>query len=375
MRIAFADFGKWDYHVQSVDFSPMGGSQSAACYLARALARIGHEVFFINRLSTPGIYDGVNCISGLTMAHDAFASMRFDAFICLLGAGDAVQLHRLLGSHTRLILWSQHATDQPAIQHLRDPAQATAYNGIALVSDWQRNEYLRTFPLNPASTSVMRNAVAPTFQNQFANSIPILPQKSSPPILAYTSTPFRGLDLLLQSFPRIRQQTPEARLQVFSSMKVYQFDQARDEANYGQLYQRCRQLEGAEYFGSIAQPELAHLMKKVSVLAYPNTFPETSCIAAMEAMASGCRIVTSALGALPETTAGFARLISFNQSGESYLNEFVHAVTEALNKNRQCPDESEEFLGRQFAYINSNAIWEIRAGEWVRWLESLQTSA
>jgi glycosyltransferase involved in cell wall biosynthesis len=369
MRIAFADFCNWDFHVQTVDSTPMGGSQSAACYLARALAKLGHEVFLISSLSVPGIYDGVTCLSWARTPLDSLASMQLDAFICILGVGKGGEFRKKLGSQTRLILWNHHAANEPGVQGLRNPVERDVYDGIAMVSQWQRGEFLQAFGINPIRTSVMRNAIPPAFANQFAG--PILPQKTWPPILAYTSTPFRGLGLLLEAFGRIRERIPGTRLQVFSSMKVYRISQAEDEAHFGRLYQLCRETDGVEYIGSIPQPELARALRNVTMLAYPNTFPETSCIAVMEAMASGCQVVTSALGALPETTAGFARLISLGQNKEAYLNQFIEQVVAVLGECQQRGNECERFLQRQVEHVNSNVTWDIRAGEWVQWLHSL----
>ena len=144
----------------------------------------------------------------------------------------------------------------------------------------------------------------------FSESESIVAQKRNPPHWLIRSTPFRGLDLLLEGWPSIRSAVPDAALQVFSSMRVYQNSPEQDESAYGALY---RVVPGTGR-GRVLRLDSAALtlrvkLRETTMLGYPNTFPETSCIAVMEAMASGCRIVTSDLGALPETTAGFANLV------------------------------------------------------------------
>jgi len=153
-------------------------------------------------------------------------------------------------------------------------------------------------------------------------------------------------------------------------MSVYQMPREADEARHGRMYARCREIEGVEYVGSLPQTLLAGEMRSVMALAYPNKFAETSCIAALEAMASGCAVVTSALGALPETTAGFARLVHFGAERQRYLSDFVEQITEALGASMRNDAQAEMLLRRQVSYIRANATWEARAIEWEQWLGS-----
>jgi len=124
-----------------------------------------------------------------------------------------------------------------------------------------------------------------------------------------------------------------------------------------------------EYVGAVPQAELAAALKGAAVLAYPNTFAETFCITALEALAAGCQVVSSNLGALPDTTAGFARLVSWDNGPEAYRAAFERAVIEAL---RALGDPAtEERLRRQVDEVNRRARWEARAEDWARWVEVL----
>src|SRR5262249_14555257 len=149
-------------------------------------------------------------------------------------------------------------------------------------------------------------------------------------------------------------------LKVFSSMQIYRVAPEADQAQFGNLYEKCRQTEGVELIGSIPQPQLAAAMRSVTAFTYPNTFPETCCIAAMEAMAAGCCLVTSDLAALPQTTAGFARLIPVGGALVEYENDFAAQTLSALGSFQS----SESALRRQVEHANAHYTCENQAKRW-----------
>jgi protein O-GlcNAc transferase len=380
MKIALTDFMDWDYTVATPRTQPLGGTQSAACYLCEQLAQLGHEVYLINRTSTPGDYLGVHHLFGPTLPAIELVKLELDALIVLQKPSLGISLKQALGGRTRLILWATDASDQPNVQPMYDPAQRFAYDGFALVSKWQSDQYIREFQIDPSRSRILLNAVAPAFADLFQNDRDIVARKTWPPILAYTSAPDRGLEILLKVFPQIRAQIPGTRLRVYSSMKLYRTSAEEDTKQFGGLYDLCKSTEGVEYIGVLPQAQLAQQLAEVSILAYPCILPETSCIAAMEAMAAGCRIVTSDRGALPETTAGFARIVPFALPIEKahldkFARQFADECIAALCEQRDQPQIVADLLAQQWTYARTHYDWKSRAAEWADWLAELPAHA
>lgn len=363
MRLAFLDTTFGDYTPQTMQAAPLGGTQSAACYLALSMARMGVDVTLVNGTTAPGMVDGVMCRHHGTMPVSLLA--RFDVLVVMGGCDtdSARNLNAAGDGRCRLVLWTQHAGDQPAIANLADPATAGLWDAFIFVSRWQREDYIRRFRLPRHRCHVVRNAPAPCFAGLFTAGDRIGAAKPWPPVLAYTSTPFRGLDVLLASMPLIRAAIPGTRLKVFSSLAPYQVPLERDP--YAALYEQCRATEGVEYEGSLSQPSLAAALHDVTALAYPNRYAETSCISVMEAMAAGCLVVSSQLGALPETAAGFARLIPVPPDPAQHAARFADAMVAELRRHHDQPEEAERRLRAQMQHADPAQGWTRQAQRWL----------
>ena len=123
-------------------------------------------------------------------------------------------------------------------------------------------------------------------------------------------------------------------LRVFSGYSVYAAgpnDHHPGELEFRRLRDELQRLPGAQVPGNVPQRQLAREFMRSSLLLYPNTFEETSCITALEAQAAGCAIVTSDLGALSETIGAAGILISEPPGTEPYVREIVAAADKVLS--------------------------------------------
>ena len=89
------------------------------------------------------------------------------------------------------ILWCHHYIDQPSIKLLKNAELVKLLDAIVFVSEWQKGEFINHFNLPENKCHVLKNAV---------NIEPIKENKTNKKIrLIYTSTPWRGLNVLANS--------------------------------------------------------------------------------------------------------------------------------------------------------------------------------
>src|SRR5262245_37864780 len=80
LSVCFCD-DLFDFDVATPFEQPLGGTQSALCYLAVALARRGHRVTVLSRIATPRTVLGVECLNVSALTDGLTQSERFDCFV------------------------------------------------------------------------------------------------------------------------------------------------------------------------------------------------------------------------------------------------------------------------------------------------------
>lgn len=152
----------------------------------------------------------------------------------------------------------------------------------------------------------------------------------------WASSPDRGLETLLQLWPQIVAQEPEAELHIAYGWETIEKSIAAGYDPYGQLRSLKAYIEGliqntprVVWRGRLKQDELATLYQESYAWLYPTSFTETFCISAVEAMAGGCVPVTSAAGALPETIGDGGVVVTGNTYSAPW-REFWVACAKAV---------------------------------------------
>jgi len=164
----------------------------------------------------------------------------------------------------------------------------------------------------------------------------------------------------------------------FSVEMFCNLDPSRDAVKDAEYIKWLRSQPNIAHVGMVGQPELAKRMRRASIMLSPNPWPETSCIAMIEAMASGMTVITTNRAALPETASGFAKHIPVSDCDDKIRfdmpvdhDAFASAAIEAMNEAESRHSDKEKFLREQVDLFRGNYTWQFRADEWIRFLAGL----
>ncbi len=253
------------------------------------------------------------------------------------------------------VVWIHHDIDQDYMQWCKDKTLVDSVACFVFVSCWQRARYLAAFGLPRERCVVLQNAtdVGPDLRSWDAGPIWRC---------AYTSTPFRGLSVLLDAWERLGPRGAE--LNIWSSMKLYR----GDDGPYAHLYERAQSMPGVIYHGIVPNAELRAALRTVHFLTYPSTFAETSCLAVIEAMTAGCRVIVPSLGALPETTCGYAHVYPSRSDAAAHARSFSDALRTEFEEP-WCG--ASEMALQQQQHCAAAYDWRRRVEEWRRLIDSV----
>lgn len=243
----------------------------------------------------------------------------------------------------RTVFWNQLSHDQQAIEWMKNEQNLEKINHYVFVSNWQSENYRKLFKIAGYKTKVIKNACVGIYNT---------PKDETKIKICYTSTPWRGLDVLLSAWELLSLDNCE--LHVFSSTKIYgeRFAESQ-EPLYQELYDKCKKLPNVVYRGSVANEELRKELGTFHIMAYPSTFEETSCISVIEAISNGLRVICSNLGALPETTEGWAHMYPYHENPQNHAYKLAECILEEI-----------EFIKRGHFFKNSEIQKQIYAPLW-----------
>ena len=371
MKILFVDKNNaYDGRTSSV--GPMGGTQSAVAHLATALVRAGIGVAVANRRTDDVTDQGVAWVSLARIQQTFAAYLKAEGVTHLVVASTAAlsTLRPKVAWDGAWVLWNQHWIDQPAMAPLANTAVRDNWDAFVSISEFQHAGMAQAFLLPPERHWILRNAISPHFVDLFSgwDEFRAVRQHRTTTRFIYSSTPFRGLDVLAAAWQRLNA-NPGWSCTAVSGMQLY----GQSDAPFESLFTLLASTPGMTKLEPMGQVALARVLAEHDFWAYPCTFPETSCISALEAVAAGLYPVTTALGALPETLEGWGTFVPAD--GDTLVERWCDA---AIAQAQVRDADRVAWLHANWSQrerVVHDWNWDRRAREWIAHLDRIRGRA
>lgn len=329
----------WDGN--AMDSIPLGGSEAAVGYTARALAKRGHVVTVAAGGSFNDI-DGVHYVPSqyalqmLQMPRTAVIISRWQEALMATAGNQQIKA---------VVFWAHDITNRVAVQNVYNLAHAAV-----CVSPWHASV---TFDHSiPGWDTDTVETFIPNGVDFALWSSPVKPRQVGK--MVWLSNPNRGLMHSVRIFRRLRQRWPELELHVYGRSSVYGWDNRSDPMHEGPYLPDADE-PGVFLHDPLSRPKLAEALADSWAMLYVGTWPETFGMAALEAQAAGVPVICPPFAALAETVKGGVY---------AWTAEDCEAAIERLMDPAEW--ERQSLRGREWA---RQMDWDLLAGDWERLLQ------
>lgn len=317
----------------------IGGSEEAVIRISRELRDLGWRVEVYCNTPVSGEHDGVFWYRdwewmGDTDAIDVVISWRNPSHPIERGLGAKV-----------VYAWQHDIANRAGWS----PTWDTIYDGVILLSDFHR--YLYDFI---PDEKVIRSANG----IQVNESMALV---NDPNKFLYGSCPSRGLETVLDSWPRIKGLNPKAELHCYYGWNNSARITASRNPEFQGIINRIeekRQQDGVHWHGRVSQSEMDAAYGACGFWLYPTEFPEISCITAMKVQAYGCWPITTTKGAVDETVFAGVK-VPYELGSSAWKKAWEHAVEDAI-KHPPSQDQRDEMV----AEARKRFPWKQVAEQW-----------
>ena len=251
------------------------------------------------------------------------------------------------------VVWQHLNHEDESLSNLKDKGFTSFIDSFVYVSNWQYEKFRYFYNISLENSYIIKNAIEP---------IELIKKPKDGKIkLIYTSTPFRGLEILLESFALLNRDDVE--LDVYSSTLVYGSGYAEHVGDvYEPLFEKARNMKNVNYKGYAPNKEIHKALQEAHIFAYPSIFQETCCLAMVEAGAAGCRLISTSLGALYETGSEYAVLMPLKQTFPEMVKDYAKLLNDEIDS--YWSTLNQEKLKEQSDFFNKYYSWELRSKEW-----------
>ena len=259
------------------------------------------------------------------------------------------------------ILWLKNSYDQPNLAPwFQNKDNHSKYDWYVFNSHWSYEKYRYFFKIPEDKCTVIKNAID---YDELQLKTDFTPKKKIK--MCYISTPWRGLEIALAAMDGIKD--PDITLDVYSSTIIYgkSFEQQNDD-KYKPLYEKAKNMPNVNYMGYCDHKTLVSKLKDYDVNCFPSIWEETFCISAMESLAAGQILITTDLGALPETCCEFPIYIPYTQNKPKLALQLAECI---LQTKRMLSQDLTNPLKFQQEYYKRFYDWKYIGNHWNNFLK------